>query len=78
MSQTGVRYAHTNLVARDWRRLAAFYERVLGCERLMPERNLAGDWLERATAVAGAQVTGVHMRLPGYGSSGPTLEIPKK
>lgn len=23
-------YAHTNIVARDWRRLAGFYEQVLG------------------------------------------------
>jgi predicted enzyme related to lactoylglutathione lyase len=75
MSQTTVRYAHTNLVARDWRRLADFYQRVFGCERQMPERDLGGDWLERGIAVAGAHVTGVHMRLPGYGTSGPTLEI---
>jgi len=25
------RYAHTNLIARDWRRLAAFYESVFEC-----------------------------------------------
>src|SRR5678815_5648625 len=27
----GVRYVHTNLIARDWRALARFYEDVFGC-----------------------------------------------
>ena len=27
----GVRYAHPNLVAHDWRTLAAFYQAVFGC-----------------------------------------------
>ena len=69
-----MRYVHTNLVARDWRRLATFYEDVFKCIR-GPERELAGVWLERGTGVAGAQIQGIHLRLPGYGSDGPTLEI---
>jgi len=28
---SGARYVHTNLVALDWRRLAAFYVEVFGC-----------------------------------------------
>jgi predicted enzyme related to lactoylglutathione lyase len=27
----GARYVHTNLIARDWRALAGFYQRVFGC-----------------------------------------------
>ena len=69
------RFVHTNLIAQDWRRLAQFYERVLGCTPVPPERDLAGQWLEDATRVSGAQIRGVHLRLPGYGDSGPTLEI---
>jgi catechol 2,3-dioxygenase-like lactoylglutathione lyase family enzyme len=69
----GARYVHTNLVARDWRRLAAFYTGVFGCEPVPPERDLAGRWLEECTAVPGARIRGVHLRLPGV--SGPTLEI---
>jgi len=69
------RYVHTNLIARDWEKLAAFYERVFGCERMPPERDLAGEWLERATGLAGAHICGVHLRLPGYGDGGPTLEV---
>ena len=70
-----IRYAHTNLVARDWRALGRFYEQALGCEALAPERDLSGEWLERGTAVPGARITGAHYRLPGSGPSAPTLEI---
>ncbi len=70
-----MRYAHTNLVARDWRALGRFYEQALGCEPLAPERDLSGEWLERGTAVPGARITGAHYRMPGSGPSGPTLEI---
>jgi predicted enzyme related to lactoylglutathione lyase len=69
------RYAHTNLIATDWRRLAAFYQEVFGCAPVLPERDLHGEWLERATAVSGAHIRGMHLRLPGYGDDGPTLEL---
>jgi catechol 2,3-dioxygenase-like lactoylglutathione lyase family enzyme len=69
------RFAHLNLVARDWRKLAAFYERVFGCRPMPPERDLHGAWLERATGLPGARIRGQHLRLPGGGGSGPTLEI---
>ena len=70
-----IRYAHTNLIARDWRRLAAFYVDVLGCERLEPERDLSAEWLARGTGVVAARLRGIHLRLPGHGKKGPTLEI---
>jgi predicted enzyme related to lactoylglutathione lyase len=69
------RYAHTNLVARDWRALAHFYEEVFGCEPVPPERDFAGPDLEAGTGVPGARLRGVHLRLPGCGEDGPTLEI---
>jgi predicted enzyme related to lactoylglutathione lyase len=69
------RFVHTNLVASDWRRLARFYQEVFGCEPLLPERDLSGAWLEAATGLAGAHLRGIHLRLPGYGDGGPTLEI---
>ncbi len=68
-------YVHTNIVARDWKALAGFYERVFGCEPVPPERALSGGWLEAATGVGGAQIRGIHLRLPGHGTGGPTLEI---
>jgi predicted enzyme related to lactoylglutathione lyase len=70
-----MRYVHTNLIAHAWRRLAEFYEEVFGCTRVPPERRQSGAWLERGTGVPGARLEGVHLRLPGYGEEGPTLEI---
>jgi predicted enzyme related to lactoylglutathione lyase len=68
-------YVHTNLIARDWRALAAFYQQVFGCTLVPPERDLGGDALERGSRVPGARLRGVHLRLPGGGETGPTLEI---
>ena len=69
------KYAHTNLIAQDWKSLAAFYEQVLGCTPVPPERDLKGPWLDAVTGVPGAEIRGVHLQLPGYSSEGPTLEI---
>ncbi len=71
----GARYVHTNLIARDWEALARFYEEVLGCVRVPPVRDYEGPALEAGTAVPGARLTGAHLRLPGQGDDGPTLEI---
>ena len=69
------KYTHTNLIAVDWRTLAKFYIEVLGCELVPPERDLRGEPVERGTAIPGVHLSGVHLRLPGVGSDGPTLEI---
>jgi catechol 2,3-dioxygenase-like lactoylglutathione lyase family enzyme len=69
------RYVHTNIIARDWRVLARFYEDVFGCVRVPPERDLSGEWLDRGTGIAKAHVCGAHLRLPGHGDAGPTIEI---
>jgi len=71
----GARYVHTNLIARDWRSLAAFYESVFGCVPVPPERDYAGPVFDAGTGVRGARLTGMHLRLPGSGDGGPTLEI---
>jgi len=68
-------FVHVSLVAQDWAGLARFYEQAFGCTPVPPERALAGDWLEEATGVPGAQIHGMHLRLPGCGGHGPTLEI---
>jgi predicted enzyme related to lactoylglutathione lyase len=69
------KYGHTNLIARDWRALSSFYQRVFGCDPAPPERDYSGPALEAGTGVKGSTVKGVHLRLPGHGSNGPTLEI---
>ncbi len=68
-------YVHTNLVARDWRRLRDFYVEVFGCVPAGPQRDLSGAWLDAATALKGAHLRGQHLRLPGHGPDGPTLEL---
>jgi len=39
------------------------------------ERDLSGAWLDKATGLRGSHISGVHLRLPGYGEDGPTLEL---
>ena len=67
------RFVHINLVARDWRHLAAFYEQVLGCVPLPPERDLAGPAIEALTRIRDAHICGIHLALPGQ--QGVTLEL---
>lgn len=69
------KYVHTNIVAKDWRKLAQFYKDVLDCKPILPERNLSGKWIDKATNLYDVQIRGTHMRLPGYDENGPTLEI---
>ncbi len=69
------KYVHTNLVAEDWRRLARFYQEVFGCIPAPPERDYQGPQLEAGTGIRGARLRGVHLRLPGFGDDGPTLEV---
>ena len=70
-----IRYAHTNLIAKNWKNLSAFYEEVFGCTPIKPDRNLSGEWLDKATGLENAEIRGIHLRLPGYGVDAPTLEI---
>ena len=71
----GARFGHVNVTSADWRRLAAFYMELFGCELVPPERDYRSADLEAATRVPGAHLTGAHLRLPGHGPGGPTLEI---
>ena len=69
------RYVHTNLIAQDWRALARFYVEVFGCTPVPPERDYKGASLDAATGLTDAHLTGAHLRLPGFDSEGPTLEV---
>jgi catechol 2,3-dioxygenase-like lactoylglutathione lyase family enzyme len=71
----GARFAHVNVTSLDWRRLADFYRDVFGCELVPPERDYRGPELEAGSGLPRAHLTGAHLRLPGYGPTGPTLEI---
>jgi predicted enzyme related to lactoylglutathione lyase len=69
------KYVHTNLIATNWKELANFYINVFGCTPVPPERDLKGPEIDAATSINNAHITGMHLRLPGYGENGPTLEI---
>jgi len=68
-------YVHTNIVAKNWKKLANFYEDVFGCTPVLPERNLSGQWIDDCTGLSEVHIQGIHLRLPGYSENGPTLEI---
>ncbi|MEL7500374.1 MAG: VOC family protein [Planctomycetota bacterium] len=70
-----MKYAHTNIVCRDWKRLSEFYMNTFRCEVVPPVRRQSGDWLASGTGVKNASLKGVHLLLPGHGKDGPTLEI---
>ncbi len=70
-----IRYTHTNLITEDWKSLAAFYEAVFECIPIPPDRDLSGEWLDKATGLENANICGIHLRMPGYAENGPTLEI---
>jgi catechol 2,3-dioxygenase-like lactoylglutathione lyase family enzyme len=59
------RFAHVNLIARDWQRLAQFYTTVFGCVLVSPERNFQGKELDAGTGLKGAHLRGARLRLPG-------------
>ena len=69
------KYVHTNIVAREWQSLVTFYMEVFGCEPVPPERDYHGNWITDITGLKDVSITGLHLRMPGYGDDGPTLEI---
>jgi hypothetical protein len=41
----------------------------------LSQRDLRGPWLNSATRIEDAHITGIHLALPGYDKGWPTLEI---
>ena len=70
-----MRFSHTNIISTDWKKLSNFYIQVFNCIIIPPIRKQKGKWLEKGTGMKGAKLEGVHLKLPGYQESGPTLEI---
>ena len=69
------RYAHVNIIANDWRKLCEFYEQVFECEPWSSERDHHGPHIDALTSMPGMRIQGRHLRVPGHGEHGPTLEI---
>ena len=56
----GAKYGHTNLIAKDWRSLARFYQEQFGCIPVPPERRFKGT----LTTATGSNVTWVYVTDP--------------
>jgi len=69
-----MKFAHINIISRDWKKAVEFYKDVFECVPLLPARNLSGEKLEKGTGVKNAKIEGIHLQLPGF-NGGPTLEI---
>lgn len=69
------RYVHTNIIAKDFRKLIAFYKDVFQCKSIGETRDLRGEWLDKLTGIQNAHIVGEHLCLPGYEDDHPTLEI---
>lgn len=70
-----MRYAHTNIIARDCFKLIGFYKQVFGCKSIGEVRNQKGEWLDRLTGLTDAHIAGEPLLLPGYGEDRSALEI---
>ncbi|MFD0796873.1 VOC family protein [Maribacter chungangensis] len=70
-----MRFAHTNIVSVNWKKLANFYISTLDCKLVPPIRKQSGEWLDKGTGLKNAKLEGAHLLLPGYCENGPTLEI---
>jgi len=70
-----MKFAHTNIVSTNWKKLVDFYIKTFNCKVVPPIRKQSGEWLEKGTGLENAKLKGAHLLLPGYGKNGPTLEI---
>lgn len=70
-----MRFAHTNIVSTDWKKLIEFYINVFDCKIVPPIRNQSGEFLDKGIGLKGAKLQGAHLSLPGYDKNAPTLEI---
>lgn len=70
-----MKFAHTNIISRNWKALADFYIKTFNCKIVPPVRKQSGKWLDQGTGLKDAKLEGAHLLLPGHGENGPTLEI---
>ena len=75
MSKPKIRYAHVNIIAADWRRLTEFYTEVFACVPVSSERDHHGAQTDALVGIQDVHVSGRHLRVPGHGEQGPTIEF---
>lgn len=55
---------HVNINAKDWKKVAAFYEEVFGCVPMPPEKKISGDYASGLTGLEGADIEGMVLAFP--------------
>lgn len=45
------RYVHTNIIAKDYKKLISFYKKVFHCKSIGKTRDLRGEWLDKMTGI---------------------------
>ena len=70
-----MKFAHVNIIAENWQKLAQFYIDTFDCTPVYPERDLTGEWIDKLTGIKDVHIKGIHLQLPEYNTDGPTLEI---
>ena len=51
-----IRFAHCNIISKNWRKLSEFYIAVFDCTIQPPARNQSGIWLSKGTGVPNASL----------------------
>jgi predicted enzyme related to lactoylglutathione lyase len=69
------KYAHINIIAKDWKFLCEFYQEIFECVPISTERDHHGESIDLLTGISKVRVKGRHLRVPGYGENAPTIEI---
>ena len=70
-----IRFLHVNIITGDWKRSSAFYQSAFGAKPFGKQRDYEDDWIQNLVGVRDIHVIGEHVKMPGYGAIGPTLEI---
>lgn len=70
-----IKYVYTNIICKDYRKLADFYIGVFECEQDGEEFEIDSEWLVRGVQVKDAKLKGVNLKLPGNSENGPTMEL---
>lgn len=65
---------HVNINAKDWKKVAAFYEEVFGCIPMPPQKKISGDYAAGLTGLEGSDIEGMVLAFPDD-PEGTQLEI---
>ncbi|WP_109315491.1 VOC family protein [Pseudovibrio ascidiaceicola] len=59
-----MKLTHINLVAKDAKALAAFYQRVFNCEYLRPAKVLSGEKVSRGNGLSNSEILSIWLKFP--------------